>query len=192
MMESRHIIAGLGNVSLSETLGSYYIDMRPALFHYTDNIYGGGFDADGVPMWGAPEGLHYMPVNVLQFSRFAGWPSLFGLYDLSRVTGDAAAKGDIDACLRTLLVNLHRFDAGYWSTYDMQRKELVRYYYQKNVHVPQMAVLHRLSGEAIFDQYRDKWERQITPLNYLFVQLMYRVKPRLGRLRCMWHGTESS
>jgi len=312
MMESRHITLGLGNVSLSETLGSYYIDMRPALVHYTNNIYGGGFDADGVPMCGAPEGLHYMPVNVLQYGfmlhadwlesrdqatlrtlenclrvleelkserdgarvwwhhthepkyhirppwasamaqgeaisfylrmyqalgrsslldsawgayRFLAVPwseggvrrhdeegnlwfeefpserpsfvlngfiyTLFGLYDLYRVTGDAAVKGDVDACLRTLLVNLHRFDAGYWSTYDMQRKELVRYYYQKNVHVPQMAVLHRLTGEAIFDEYRDKWERQITPLNYLFVQLMYRVKPRLERLRCMWHGTGS-
>lgn len=29
MMENRHIVLGLGNVSLSETLGSYYIDMRP-------------------------------------------------------------------------------------------------------------------------------------------------------------------
>jgi heparosan-N-sulfate-glucuronate 5-epimerase len=38
-MESRHITLDLGNVSLSETLGSYYIEMRPALVHYTNNIY---------------------------------------------------------------------------------------------------------------------------------------------------------
>jgi len=312
--ESRRITLPLGDVSLSETLGSYYIDMRPALVHYTHNIYGGSFDAAGVPMCGGgPEGLHYMPINVLQYGlmlhadwmesrdpatlltlenclrvleelkserdrarvwwhltydpkydihppwasamaqgeaisfylrmyqalgrsslldtalgayRFLAVPlsdggvrrqddegnlwfeefpserpsfvlngfiyTLFGLYDLYRITGDSAVKADIDACLRTLRANLHRFDAGYWSTYDLQRKELVRYYYQKNVHVPQMAVLHRLTGEKIFAEYRDKWESQITPLNFLFVQLMYRVKPRFERVRRMWHGTGSS
>jgi hypothetical protein len=38
-MESRHITLDLGNVSLSETLGSYYIEMRPALVHCTNSIY---------------------------------------------------------------------------------------------------------------------------------------------------------
>ena len=38
MIESRHITLGLGNVSLSVTLGSYYIDMCPAFVHYTNNI----------------------------------------------------------------------------------------------------------------------------------------------------------
>jgi hypothetical protein len=284
--------------------------MRPALIHYTDNIYGGRFDGDGVPMVGTPEGLHHMPVNVLQygFMLHANWretrdlatlrtlekclealekqkseqdsicvwwhrthqpkydipppwasamvqgeaisfylrmhqalerrslldtawgayrfltvpwseggvrrhdddghlwfeefpskrpPSvlngfiytLFGLYDLYRVTADGSVKEDIDACLETLRANLHRFDTGYWSIYDLQRRELVRYYYQKNVHVPQMAVLHQLTGETIFSEYRRKWETQVTPLNYLFVQLMYRVKPRIDHLQRIWHGT---
>jgi len=38
MMESRHITLGLGNVSLSETLGSYHIDMRKTLVRYMNNI----------------------------------------------------------------------------------------------------------------------------------------------------------
>ncbi len=310
MSESRHITLGLGDVSLEAELGSYYIDMRPARIHYTDNIYGGGFDEHGVPMIGAPEGTHYFPVNVCQygFMLHADWlqnrdptsletlesclrvldalkseengacvwwhhtyqpkydidppwasamaqgeamslylrmyqvlrrPSLldtaweayrflsvpwseggvrrldeegnlwfeefpsrepsfvlngfiytiFGLYDLYRVTGDTGVRDDIDACLRTLRANLHRFDVGYWSLYDLQRKELVRYYYQKNVHVPQMAVLYGLTGEAIFETYRSRWERQITPWNHLFVQLMYRVRPRIQRLRRIWNGT---
>ena len=37
VMESQHITLDLGNVSLSETLGPYYIDMCPALVHYTNN-----------------------------------------------------------------------------------------------------------------------------------------------------------
>jgi len=39
VMESRHITLDLGNVSLSETSGPCYIDMRPAPVHYTNNIY---------------------------------------------------------------------------------------------------------------------------------------------------------
>ena len=309
MVESRHITLSLGNVSLSPELGAYYIDMRPALIHYTQNIWEGGFDAEGVPMCGGPEGLHYVPVNIAQYGfmlhadwmetresrtlealkrciavldsvksvegatcvwwhqvydakydidppwasamaqgeaislylrmyqalgdealldtairsyRFLGreydeggvrrydeagnlwleeFPSeppsfvlngfvyaVLGLYDLYRVTGDSAVKADIDRCVASLTRNLHRFDAGYWSLYDLRRKELVRYYYQKNVHVPQMAVLYRLTGEPVFEEYRVRWERQVTTLNHLFVQVMYRVKPRLDRLRELWHG----
>jgi hypothetical protein len=112
--------------------------------------------------------------------------ALLGLYDLYRVTGDRAVKDDIDRCVRTLVCNLHRFDAGYWSLYDLQRKELVRAYYQRNVHVPQMAILHTLTGEAVFEQYRRRWERQLTPLNALLVQVMYRVKPRWHRAQRFW------
>ena len=71
------------------------------------------------------------------------------------VPGDRGSRRQgIDACLRTLLVNVHRIDAGYCSTYDMQRKKLVRYYYQKNVYVPHKAVQHRRTDEAIFDEHR--------------------------------------
>ncbi len=31
--------------------------------------------------------------------------------------------------------------------------------------------------------YRKRWERQITPLNYLRVRVMYRVRPRMHRVR---------
>jgi hypothetical protein len=57
MEESRHITLGLGNVSLSETLGSYP-DMRQAIVRNTNNFYEGGFETDGVPMCGGLEGLH--------------------------------------------------------------------------------------------------------------------------------------
>lgn len=306
--ESRRVTLGLGNVSLSRALGSYYIDMRPARIHYEPNIYGGGFDAEGVPMCGGPEGLYYSPVNVVQYAFMvhADWmetrdaqtlrtlesclavvedlksehgdatvwwhhlpdakygtsppwasamaqgelisfylrmhqalerPSLLetaerayrflqvdvadggvrrtdhdgnlwleefpseppsfvlngfiytilGMYDLFRVTGREDIKDEIDRCIRTLVENLHRFDTGYWSTYDLQKRELVRYYYQKNVHVPQMDVLHRLTGDPIFEHYRSKWARQVTTVNFLFVQFMYRVKPRMDRLRSLWN-----
>lgn len=112
--------------------------------------------------------------------------ALFGLYDLYRVTGMNSIKEEIDLCIDTLKKNLHRFDAGYWSYYDLQHKELVRYYYQKNVHVPQMHVLYLLTNEPLFLKYKIKWEKELNPFNFAFVQIMYRMLPRWRKLISFW------
>jgi heparosan-N-sulfate-glucuronate 5-epimerase len=307
--ERKDVTLRVGDVSMAEDLGAYYIDMRPAMVHYTENLYGGSFDDNGVPMVGSGDDRRYYPVNVAQygFMLHADWletgaadtmeklerclavledlksedaqqcvwwhrfpnarygieppwasamaqgqvislylrlwqalarphlletaykayrfmrvpvdeggvrrhddqghlwleeypskePSLvlngfiyalFGLYDLYRVGRYPEVKQDIDACIETLVARLPDFDSGYWSNYDLQQRELVRYYYQKNVHVPQLAVLEQLTGNPFFGYYRDRWQRQITPLNYLLVQAMYRVRPRIMRLRGLWRG----
>ena len=48
--ESKNIKLELGDVSLNKELGIYYIDMSPAIIHYKSNLYGGGFDKNGVPI----------------------------------------------------------------------------------------------------------------------------------------------
>ena len=302
--ESKEIVLNLGNVSLDKELGPYYIDMTPAEIHYTQNIYGGCFDDNGVPMVMSNNGLYYFATNIAQycfilFAKYYGskddkcynqlklcldvlekeksenentvcwiqkndceryaikapwvssmaigevmsvylrmyqiegnesylnvakkayeflkidvadggvrrrdengylwfeeYPSnppsyvlngfiytLFGLYDLYRVTGMADVKKDIDECIMTLKDNLHRFDSGYWSNYDLRYRELVRYYYQRNVHVPQMKVLYGLTGDSIFLKYANKWEKNVNAFNYAFVRLMYRVRPRIEKLK---------
>lgn len=108
--------------------------------------------------------------------------ALWGVYDLYRVTKNQQAKEDIDACIQTLKNTLHEFDTGYWSLYDRYTWELVRYYYQKNVHVPQMEVMYKLTGEELFQTYYKRWKKTVNPLNFLFVQFMYRLRPRLIRL----------
>lgn len=307
--ERKDIVLPLGHVSMSDELGMYYIDMRPAIVHYTENLYGGGFDANGVPMSAGEHGPFYYPINIAQYGfilhadwiqtrsrdtaaqlerclavleslktetdehavwwhefyeprfelrppwasamaqgelislylrlwqafgrpalretalkayRFMRLPfeergvrrrdergnlwleeypsdepsfvlngfiyAIFGLFDLYRVCGDEEVKRDLDECLSTLESRLPDFDCGYWSLYDLQKRELVRYYYQRNVHVPQLAVLARLTGNELFEQYSERWKRQVTPLNYLRVQLMYRVRPRLARFEAVRHG----
>ena len=109
--------------------------------------------------------------------------TLFGLYDLYRVTKDQTVKADIDACLDTLKANLHIYDAGYWSYYDLRKKELVRYYYQKNVHVLQLRILHKLTNEQLFEKYAKKWAKTLNRVNFIFVQIMYRVLPRWRKIR---------
>lgn len=303
MEENKKIKLNLGEVSLAEELGVYYIDMRPALIHYTNNIYDGRFDDNGVPMINTKSGLVYSPINIAQYGFmihadyyenreneqleilmsclnvleitkterenycvwyhnwtnekydlsvpwasamaqgevisfylrmyqlikdkklletaikaynflkidvsqggvrrfdedgnlwFEEYPTkeallvlngfiytIFGLYDLFRVTKLSEIKDTIDCCISTLKNTLNKFDAGFWSFYDMQKKELVRYYYQKNVHVPQMEILYILTRNKLFLKYKNKWESQLTPINYFIVQILYRVKYRIPQL----------
>ena len=108
---------------------------------------------------------------------------MWGLYDLYRVTKDEAVKSEIDLCVSTLKNTLHKYDVGYWSLYDQRNSELVRYYYQKNVHVPQMEIMYDLTGEEIFQMYYKKWKRTVTPFHYSLVFIMYRVRPRWLKLK---------
>jgi len=293
-----------GNTHSGKILGKYYIDMTPAIVHYTEQIFG-DFDANGVPMRGRGEFATYSPISIAQYGLILhdiwtehkhlfdyknvmteclqwfeknkhafqsmyvwrnprkgdhyplepNWTSamaqgeiisfylrmyqilkdeslletaqkaykymkievkdggvcrydehgdlwleeyptndrpsyvlngfiyaVFGLFDLYRVTGDTEVKKDIDACILTLKKNIHTYDAGYWSYYDHYYKELVMYYYQKNVHVPQLEALFGLSKEPIFLKYAVKWKKQLTWYNYAFVQIMYRLLPRYRKL----------
>ena len=99
-------------------------------------------------------------------------------------------KKNIDLCINTLKKNIHKYDAGFWSRYDLLKHELVRYYYQKNVHVPQLEVLYKLTKEPLFLKYKQKWENNLSPINYLFVKLMYRIEYRFGNLKKYWIKNE--
>ena len=308
--EHKNISLELGDTSMDARLGVYYIDMREARVHYDANLYGGGFDVNGVPLClnGKNQPL-YFPINILQYGfilhaeytkeqsqaklnsmlaclrqleilktentetcawyhleeeekyhipppwasgmaqgeaisfylrlyqitndqrllesakkayaflkvdfkdggvrrRDAGgnlwfeeYPTqvptfvlngfiytLFGLYDLYRVTKDPEVYKDIQECLKTLEVNLPRFDAGYWSYYDLRDRELVRYYYQKNVHVLQLDVLYELTDNDLFKRYADRWRKTLNPFNFIVVQLMYRIWPRWQKLNSLLSG----
>jgi len=109
--------------------------------------------------------------------------TFFGVLDFYRVTKSQEAKETYDACIRTLENNLHKYHRWYWSVYDQKKEQLVSYYYQKNVHVPLLEILAKLTKKPIFARFHKKWERQLSGgLNRFIVKIMYRVQPRLKRL----------
>ena len=108
--------------------------------------------------------------------------TLLGIYDLWRVTNDIDVKLTIDECVKTLRESMMLYDSGYWSIYDQLKKELATEYYHKNIHIPLMEVLHNLTGEEIFNTYNKRWKKQLnSKFNRVWVQVMYRVQPRLRR-----------
>jgi heparosan-N-sulfate-glucuronate 5-epimerase len=104
--------------------------------------------------------------------------AIFGLFDLYRVTGENEIKKEFDACIKTLKENIPKYDLGFWTIYDQYSKDLVSLYYQKNVYVPQLAVLYTITGDPFFLKFKNKWEKMITPGNLMFVEVMYRIRPR--------------
>lgn len=134
----------------------------------------------------------YGPNNEFWLEEFPSKPAskvlngyvyaLLGIVDLYRVTNHAKAKEMMDRCFYTLKTHIRSYDCGYWSYYDLLKRELVRYYYQKNVHVPQLLILHQLTNEPVYLELAKKWTKTLNKINFLFVQVMYRVLPRWRKL----------
>jgi heparosan-N-sulfate-glucuronate 5-epimerase len=112
--------------------------------------------------------------------------AIFGIQDYYRVTKSEIASIELKNYFNTLEHNIENFDAGFWSYYDLQYKELVKFYYQKNVHAPQMQAMYRLTGNQTYNLLYKKWLSQCTKANFLFVQVMYRVLPRWNKLKKLW------
>ncbi|MBN2227302.1 MAG: hypothetical protein JW763_08035 [candidate division Zixibacteria bacterium] len=84
--------------------------------------------------------------------------ALWGLYDLVRFADHAEARTLYDSGVQTLKVWLPRFDLGYWSRYhipDCPKNPATIHYHR--LHIDQLEIMHRLTDENIFREYRDRW-----------------------------------
>lgn len=92
-----------------------------------------------------PEEYPTRPASyVLNGAIFALW----GLYDVGVGLGDAAAGRAFDDVVDALAENLHRWDLGYWSRYDLYRHPLLTNVASTSyhvLHVNQLRVLSRLT-----------------------------------------------
>ena len=59
----------------------------------------------------------------------------------------------------TLDKNLPRYDAGFWSLYDLSRQALkmVASPFYHKLHIVQLKVMHILTGQPVFDSYAKKF-----------------------------------
>ncbi|MCI0514318.1 D-glucuronyl C5-epimerase family protein [candidate division KSB1 bacterium] len=82
------------------------------------------------------------PCHVLNGSIFA----IFGLYDYLQVFDDPALTHRFQAALQGLRQNLHRYDTGYWSRYDLYPiPRLASHTYQR-VHIQLLQILNQITG----------------------------------------------
>jgi len=96
------------------------------------------------------------PTHILNGFIWAAW----GIYDYFLATRNDAARRLFKSAVHTLRSNLNRYDLGFWSLYEQSSTLLpmIASPFYHRLHVVQLRVLHRLTGEVIFAEYADKWE----------------------------------
>jgi len=96
------------------------------------------------------------PTHILNGFLWAAW----GVYDYFLATRSGAAQDLFAEAVRTLKTNLGRYDLGFWSLYeqsDTVLPMLASPFYHR-LHIVQLRVMHRLTGDEIFARFADRWE----------------------------------
>jgi len=96
------------------------------------------------------------PTHILNGFIWAAW----GVYDYFLATESRAAQDLFTQAVLTLRTNLDLYDLGFWSLYEQSGTMLpmVASPFYHRLHVVQLRVMHRLTGDEIFTRYADKWE----------------------------------
>jgi hypothetical protein len=81
--------------------------------------------------------------------------SLVGLHDLGEVAGEAHATDLLMQGVRSLASNLHCYDRGYWSTYDLTGHVASESYHL--YHIMQLWALYEMTDCDIFKEYSSMW-----------------------------------
>jgi heparosan-N-sulfate-glucuronate 5-epimerase len=96
------------------------------------------------------------PTHILNGFIWAAW----GVYDYFLATRDQSAQELFARAVSTLTRNLDRYDLGFWSLYEQSgtRLPMVASPFYHQLHIVQLRVMHRLTGEEKFRRVADRWE----------------------------------
>ena len=86
--------------------------------------------------------------------------ALFGLYEYWYETGNGSAYSLFLEGVNTLSENIHRYDTGSWSYYDLLHHGAASLDYHKQ-HITQLRIMYQLTGIEIFSVYSDKFQSYI-------------------------------
>jgi len=92
--------------------------------------------------------------GVLNGSIFA----MFGVYDFSRFSGDPRAKQLFEQLSDALKSNIHRYDCGYWSYYDLKSPRRLASKTYHRLHIELLQQLSDMTGEKVFRTYARRWQ----------------------------------
>lgn len=97
------------------------------------------------------------PTHILNGYLWALW----GVWDYYLLTGDPRGKELWGACIATLKKNLPRYDAGFWSLYDLSKQamKMVASPFYHDLHIAQLHATAIISCERIFEDYARKFEQ---------------------------------
>jgi len=96
------------------------------------------------------------PTHILNGFIWAAW----GVYDYFLATQSGAARDLFAQAALTLRENLDRYDLGFWSLYEQSSTLLpmIASPFYHRLHIVQLRVMHRLTGDETFARFSGKWE----------------------------------
>ena len=126
-----------------------------ACFYRSTAEGGVGFTDDRGDLW-FEEYIVAPPTHILNGFIWAAW----GVYDYFLATGDGSARQLFARAVQTLIHNLNRYDLGFWSLYEQSgtRLPMVASAFYHRLHIVQLRVMHRITGEQEFAKTADRWE----------------------------------
>lgn len=117
------------------------------------------------------------PTHILNGFIWALW----GVYDYALATKENDAHQLFARGTRTLVRNLERYDLGFWSLYEQSgtRLPMVASAFYHRLHIVQLRIMHRLTGEELFVRAADRWESYTFSRAKSFRALVYKAAFKL-------------
>ena len=128
---------------------------RAAQVFYVDVKDGGVICRDeGNNLW-IEEYVVDPPTHILNGFFWASW----GVYDYCLATADSRAGQLFEAIVSTMRKALPRFDTGFWSLYEQSGTKLrmIASPFYHALHIVQLRVMHKITGEPLFQEVADRW-----------------------------------
>ena len=141
-----------------ESGAARYLDAARAAFEsFQRPIEEGGvaFTDESGDLW-FEEYIVFPPTHILNGFIWALW----GVNDYVLATKETTPQELLTRGVRTLLHNLDRYDLGFWSLYEQSgtRLPMVASVFYHRLHIVQLRIMHRLTGEELFSRVADRWE----------------------------------
>jgi hypothetical protein len=123
-----------------------------------DGAHGGAHALIDGDRWFPEEYPTDPPSFVLNGAIFAMW----GLYDVGVGLDDAPVRAAFEAAVDMLADNLHRWDLGFWSRYDLFPHPVpnIASSFYHDLHINQLRAMHLLSPRPRFAEVADRWARR--------------------------------
>jgi len=88
---------------------------------------------------------------------------LWGIYDYWLLTNDISAKNLFDRYVKTISMNIDKYDIGYWSLYELSNLKIkmrASFFYH-NLHIVQLQILFNMTGVEDFKNVSEKWNNYL-------------------------------
>jgi hypothetical protein len=142
----------------------YLVTARKALKPFETPVAEGGVQAFYPDGGVAFEEYPLSKTNIVLNGFITG---LVGLYDLSEIEKESRAGELFNQGLCSLGNNLHRYDLGFWSAYDLSRYVASEGYHR--YHIMQLWALYEMTNFKKFQTYSSRWENfKKGPRFYIF------------------------